>query len=199
MKELGHYSHLAWIFRYPDRQRAEHTAEWREIVGRILPGSLPAMESFIAHVVGESLEMQQEYFISTFDVQAVCFLDIGYILYGEDYNRGVFLSHMKREQEQSGNDCGSELPDHLPCMLSLLPKMQDQVLAEELVVSVMVPALKKMVSSFRPTGNLYREMLDLLAGIMEREFPGSSFEPFEFNTLRKNEAFQRLPHCMKNW
>ena len=67
---------------------------------------------------------QQEYYISTFDVQAICFLDIGYVLFGEDYKRGIFLVNIKKEQIKAGNDCGSELPDHLPNILTLLPKMQ---------------------------------------------------------------------------
>ncbi|RIH64220.1 hypothetical protein D1164_02510 [Mariniphaga sediminis] len=193
MKDLTHYTDLAAIFRYPTPKRESFIGVWRKIIWNGLTEQGPKLEMFITHVQEKTIAAQQEYYISTFDVQAVCYLDIGYVLYGEDYNRGIFLANMKKEQENAGNDCGSELPDHLPNMLTLLPKLGDQNLAEELVVSIMIPALEKMIESFQATDNVYKGMLEVLLNVMKNDYPASEFERFNFSSQEKARSFECLP------
>ena len=104
MKDLKHYTVLAEIFRYPSPERSPFVDEWQKIVKTAVPELMPKLDSFIEHIQQKTIARQQEYYIATFDVQALCYLDIGYVLYGEDFNRGVFLAHMKKEQEMAGND-----------------------------------------------------------------------------------------------
>lgn len=193
MRDLKHYTALAEIFRYPSPDRENFVGEWRKIIWNIVPEMAGKLEIFVNHIHEKSLAAQQEYFIGTFDVQALCFLDIGYVLYGEDYNRGVFLVNMKKEQEKAGNDCGHELPDHLPNMLSLLPKLEDENLAEELVCSMMVPALENMIEAFSSNENVYKGILEILLGIMGSDFPDSEFERFNFSSLEKAKTFECFP------
>jgi nitrate reductase assembly molybdenum cofactor insertion protein NarJ len=140
---LKHYTILAEVFRYPEKRRTKVVSGLMEIVNKLIPEMNTTVKSFVEHVQHKSIPAQQEYFIATFDIQALCFLDIGYVLYGEDYNRGVFLVNMKNEQEKAGVDCGSELPDHLPNILTLLPKLQDEKMAEEMICSILIPAWKR--------------------------------------------------------
>ncbi|MFA5588291.1 MAG: hypothetical protein WC987_05940, partial [Mariniphaga sp.] len=174
-------------------EREKFIDEWRKTVCEITPESEQELELFIEHIKQKTLAEQQEYYISTFDVQALCYLDVGYVLYGEDYNRGVFLANMKKEQKNAGNDCGSELPDHLPNVLTLLPKMDDTSLAEELIVSMLIPAVEKMVGSFRIEGNVYQGMLKILLRVMQNNFPDSEFEKFSFTSQKKAKSFEHLP------
>lgn len=197
MTELTHYRTLAEVFMYPSPKMERLSDEWREIIRNRLPGSGQKLEGFIAHVQGKTLAEQQEYYIATFDVQALCFLDIGYVLYGEDYNRGVFLSNIKGEQERANNDCGSELHDHLPNMLTLLPVLKDKTLAEELVVSILIPALEKMISAFQSNENVYKGMLEILLNVMKNDFPESEFERFSFHSQEKAKTFECFPQCQK--
>ena len=132
MKNLTHYKALAEVFRYPTPERGTFIEEWRKIVRHAVPEMASKLESYIGHIQQKTVARQQEYYIATFDVQALCFLDIGYVLYGEDYNRGIFLVNMKNEQKSADNDCGHELPDHLPNMLTLLPKLKDELHRTEL-------------------------------------------------------------------
>ncbi len=193
MKNLKHYTVLSEIFKYPTPARSAFVDEWRKIVQMAVPGLMPKLDSFIEHIQQKTIARQQEYYIATFDVQALCYLDVGYVLYGEDYNRGVFLANMKNEQEKAGNNYGSELPDHLPNMLTLLPKLRDENLAEELVVSMMVPALEKMIESFQSAGNVYQGTLGILLRIMENDFPDSKFEKFSFTSQEKAKSFECFP------
>jgi nitrate reductase assembly molybdenum cofactor insertion protein NarJ len=185
MKDLTHYDLLAEMFRYPTEELKAFCEKWREIIQVYDPGLILRLEPFAAHINDKPLPFQQEYYISTFDVQAMCSLDIGYVLFGEDYKRGIFLVNIKKEQLKVRNDCGSELPDHLPNILTLLPKIKDTDLAEELIFSLLIPAIHEMIVKFNNGNNLYKGLLEILVAIMETDYPDSSYERFEFGR-RKN-------------
>ena len=72
----------------------------------------------------------QELHTRTFDVQSLTTLDIGYVLFGDDYKRGALLSNLNQEHSRAENDCRGELADHLPNLLRLIPKLKDQDLLE---------------------------------------------------------------------
>ena len=78
-------------------------------------------------------------------------MDIGYVLFGDDYKRAELLSHLTREHKQVGNDCGVELADHLPNVLRLIPRLIDSELVAELVSEILVPALMLMIREFDPS------------------------------------------------
>lgn len=69
-------------------------------------------------------------------------------MFAEDYKRGEFLVQMKKEQERANNDCGEELADNLPNVLTLMSKMEDEHFLEEFAVRIMKPALEKMLQEF---------------------------------------------------
>lgn len=193
MRDLTHYTALAEIFRYPTTEMNSFIGAWKDIIAKYDPEMMLKLETFITHIQEKPISVQHEYYISTFDVQAVCFLDIGYIIYGEDYKRGVFLVNMKREQELAGNDCGVELADHLPNILTLLPKLKDTDLAEEMVYSLLIPTLKEMISKFRSNVNLYKGLLEILVAIMETDYPVSDYEKFVFNAKNKINFLENFP------
>ncbi len=84
----------------------------------------------------------------SFDVQAVTTLDIGYVLFGDDYKRGELLSNLNREHQAHDNDCGRELADHLPNVLRLMERLDDEELVGELVQEIVAPALRSMIGEF---------------------------------------------------
>lgn len=190
MKKISHYKLLAELFRYPSDDLKAYFEKWRDIIAQYDPELSMKLELFINHINEKPLSFQQEYYVSTFDVQAMCFLDIGYVLFGEDYKRGVFLVNIKKEQLKVCNDCGSELPDHLPNILTLLPKMQDEDLVEELIYSLLIPAVREMISKFRNGNNLYKGLLEILVTIMETDYPVSRFERFDPGTRRNTGQYE---------
>lgn len=189
MKDLSHYNTLAKLFNYPSVEMKRYTGEWRSIIMKYDPGLSSYLEPFIEMIDNKTLEYREEYFVSTFYVTPLCCLDIGYILFGEDYRRGEFMANLSCEHRLAGNDCGTELPDHLPVLLTLLPKMKDARLAEELAFSLMIPALNEMIYTFRTDGNVYKDLLRLLAAIMVKDFPDSKYEKF---TFRKGEQQKEM-------
>lgn len=184
MKNLDHYLILAELFRYPFAKMKDRIDLWRKIVSGYVPELLLKLEPFISYTNDKTLAVRQEYYIKTFDVQPLCTLDIGYVLFGEDYRRGEFLVNMKKEHIKAGNDCGSELPDHLTNILNLIPGLGDPELAEELIYSLMIPALHEMINRFKQGDNLYKDLFVILVTIMERDYPDSHFEQFCFRNQK---------------
>ncbi len=148
MKDLTHYHTLADLFEYPN---AEYPQKART-VKRVLDGryllAAKQLERFLVLLPETDVTAMQELFIRSFDVQAMTTLDIGYVLFGDDYKRGELLANLNREHREVKNDCGSELADHLSNILRLLSKLKDEELIEELVNVILAPALRAMMSEF---------------------------------------------------
>ena len=175
------YNHIAALFSYPkiDFQAvtAQLAAEFENYGQSTVDDFLPVASHFTSKQISEL----QEYYIRTFDVNAACYLDIGYVLFGEESKRGQFLLNMKNEQLKAENDCGTEFADHLPNVLTLIPKIQDNIFREELVVSMLLPALKHMLENFRTEKNSYKGLLKLLVQMLETDFKDSAFVPYQIN------------------
>src|SRR5512133_2688593 len=131
MKNTRHYAFLAEMFRYPTYRLKTFSEKWSEIVEQYDPDLHSELDPFLKHIREKPLTFQQEYFVATFDVQPLCVLDTGYVLFGEDYSRGQFMANLAMEHRKAGNECGIELPDNLPNVLCLLSKMKDENMTEE--------------------------------------------------------------------
>ena len=175
------YKYIAHLFNYP-------VGDYRMVVEQLHVELQEYSESLVddflpvaGHFTSNSTAELQEYYIRTFDVNAICYLDIGYVLFGEESKRGQFLLNMKSEQIKANNDCGTEFPDHLPNFLTLLPKIEDKLFREELAVTMLLPALKHMLGNFRTEENNYRNLLKILVELLETDFKDTSFEPYQIN------------------
>lgn len=187
------YLLFAPLFRYPTKDLARQVQTCLFEVQEAYPEAAEKLNPFADFVKDTTVHRIEEIFTKTFHIQAICFLDLGYVIFGEDYKRGEFLAHMKREQREAGNDCGTDLPDNLPNILTLMPKIQDKELIEELSLMILIPGLKKMLQEFNssklqrktealkkkhnalimegmPDGNVYQYALAALLGVLEMDF-----------------------------
>ena len=183
---MYNYSIFGELFRYPDSSTNLKLQELQKLIANNYPDSLDLISGFIEHQNSKSLDEKREYYIKTFDVQASCYLDIGYILFGEDYKRGEFLVNLAKEHKNAENDCGSELADHLPNLLTLLDKTEDKKFAEELAYCLMIPAIKEMLKTFVDKGNIYKSALEILLIVLEKEFADLEYEQFKIALNVKN-------------
>lgn len=147
---LSHYTLLADLFQYPDGEYPQKVNDIREFLNSNYPEAGEHMDKFVELLPARDLNKMEELYIRSFDVQSITTLDIGYVLFGDDYKRGELLANLNREHVQANNDCGSELGDHLPNLLRLISKLDDQELIIEMVEELLVPALVKMISEFEP-------------------------------------------------
>lgn len=147
---LSQYPLLAALFRYPDAAYPGRAQAAQAALERTHPEAAEALRPFTRFVADAAPVTLEELYTRSFDVQAVTTLDLGYVLFGDDYKRGAMLVHLNREHAAAGNPCHGELADHLPNVLRLLPLMTDEALRAELVARIVLPALHKMIDDFDP-------------------------------------------------
>lgn len=148
-----HYELFSSLFLYPDDK---FPAVVRNIISissnidfvKTYKSSIKELEKFYNFLPVDSVQSMQELYIRSFDVQAATTLDIGYVLFSDDYKRGEILVHLNRECNIAKVDCGSELSDHLPNVLRLISNHSDYTFLNELVKELVAPALHKMISEF---------------------------------------------------
>ena len=131
------------------------------------------IQKFKKIVESEDLESMREKYTRTFDLKAMTCLDIGYVLFGEDYKRGAFLVQIQRLQKEYGIDAGSELPDHLPNFLKLLAALPEGSEKQELVEKIFLPALSRIIAEFereQNQQNYFKYPLKALMLLSQKEF-----------------------------
>ena len=181
------YRYIADLFRYPTAElkgQVHRVAEYLEPEDALLHVKFKPFHEFVTN---NSINSLEEHYIRTFDVRAICHLDIGYIVFGDDSKRGRFLYHMKEEQISAGNDCGSDLADFLPNILTLLGKTKNPDLAEELTVSILLPALSVILQKLKSGNNIYEIPVVILISLLEQDFENSDYEAVKIGTKEKPE------------
>ncbi|MCZ6701727.1 MAG: hypothetical protein O6940_01660 [Ignavibacteria bacterium] len=145
---INHYEKLAQLFQYPNTDYKENVKEAETVLTELYPETLSTFKQFSDFVSNKSLDEITEIFTRTFDVQAITTLDVGYVLFGDDYKRGELLVNLNREHREAANKCTDELADNLSNLLSLLPKMQNHDIRDELVEIILMPGLIKIINEF---------------------------------------------------
>ncbi|MBK8501847.1 MAG: hypothetical protein IPL46_06355 [Saprospiraceae bacterium] len=147
-EQLDHYIKVADVFNYPDEHFSSRVDQLQEFLAEYCSIAAQEFGLFKAVITKIPVLEQQELFIRSFDVQSLTTLDIGYVLFGDDYKRGELLVNLNREHRASNNDCGHELADYLPNVLRLLPKMEDDSIRFEFVEKMLAPAVESMIQTF---------------------------------------------------
>lgn len=179
VQRLQKYSILAGLFDYPDQKTDDLIRLTNDLLHANNPAATTTFLQFQQTILGMDLHSREEYFINTFEVEALISMDLGYILFGEDYKRGNFLAMMQQEQISAGNDLGSELADHLPNVMRLLPLLSEQEVAEELAYSIILPAIREILKKFENTDNVYQYAFETVLKVMETDFSGLPYETYQ--------------------
>jgi len=128
-------------------------------------------------------EELEELYTRTFDINPVCSLEVGWHLYGEDYNRGSLLVYLRGLLRSHGVEEGAELPDHLASVLRLLARLpRDE--AGGLARRCVLPAVVKMNAGLAGEDNPYSAVLrgveeHLRAAFGEPEAPQERSMPYD--------------------
>jgi nitrate reductase delta subunit len=162
------YEQLAGLLEYPD-------AKW----DTKMTGDL--VNEFESSIGPLSLSELQELYTRTFDLNPACALEVGYHLFGENYKRGEFLANLRETEAPFELGQAQQLPDYLPVLLRLLPKLDDQELRSSLIAECLIPGIEKMLGSLKETDNPYRSLLAAVRSTLQTEAPAPSIEPAHFN------------------
>jgi len=179
------YKYIADLFRYPTIESVKSIQRVLDFLTEKDLVLASKFDPFVEFHTDKQMSYLEEQYIKTFDVQATCHLDIGYIIFGDDSKRGRFLYHMKEEQENAANDCGTDLADFLPNVLTLLSKTDNKVLAEELSVSILLPALIQMNQKLESEKSIFNIPLEILISLLQMDFSHSEYEAVKIGSKEK--------------
>jgi nitrate reductase assembly molybdenum cofactor insertion protein NarJ len=142
------YELLAPLFEYPEPGFPERVADIKDYLGGRYADAATELGRFADLLPADDLEAMQELFTRSFDVQAATTLDIGYVLFGDDYKRGILLANLNREHRTASIDTGTELGDYIPNLLRLMAVIEDEEVLHDLAYAILGPALLEMIGEF---------------------------------------------------
>jgi len=119
----------------------------------------------------------QELYVQTFEFNPACTLEIGWHIFGENYERGEFLVRMREQLRRHGIAESPELPDHLCHILPLLDRL-DAEEAADLVGQFVLPALAKIKDAL--DGSAYQDLVVATATRLETDYPDAPRRPVQF-------------------
>ena len=161
---------LADLLRYPDEDYLPHLADGARLLAGAHPDAALLLGELAARLEGLSVEQVQELFIQTFDLSPVCSLEMGWHLFGENYDRGTLLVKMRQELRRYQLLESSELPDHLTQALALLSRMEPER-AEEFAAACLLPALSKMLQALEGKENPLGAIVQAIARVLRSRYP----------------------------
>ncbi|MDP6051464.1 MAG: molecular chaperone TorD family protein, partial [Candidatus Latescibacteria bacterium] len=127
-----------------------------------------AMQTFYHFIIENRLEEIEESFTRLFDMNPSCCLEIGWHLYGEDYQRGMFLVNMRQSLAEEQLEETVELPDHLSHCLRLFTRLEPED-AEIFSQKYLQPAIAKIRTALEAE-NPYTCVIDLIQYILEEQY-----------------------------
>lgn len=210
MKNLKHYNLLSELFRYPSENFLEKLLECQSLVDTNYPEAALQLQIFTDYMSNCNADEREEIYTKSFDVQSICYLDLGYVIFGEDYKRGAFLLHMQSEQKRINNDCGFDLSDNICNVFTLMAKSDDEDFVNELTVEIIIPAVKKMIAEFQSArvdlklkvlkklhkaiiqeelnqGNVYKNCFEAILIVLETDFDDVVVKSGNLNKIENQE------------
>ena len=167
MADTAIYSTLAALLTYPEAGYVQRLSVGVESA----PADCRAhLELFASAVRGLPTDELQELFTRTFDLNPVCSLEMGWHLFGENYERGVLLVRVREELRRYRLPESSELPDHLTHVLRLVGQMEHER-AADFVAACVLPALDKMLQAMHDKDNPFEHVLLAAKNLLHSEFP----------------------------
>ncbi len=125
-------------------------AKWQESTG-----SLP-------------LEDRQELYARTFDMSPKCTLEIGWHLFGEQYDRGTFLVWMRGQLRELGLPESTDLTDHARHALAVLGRLEADK-ADNFATACVLPSLETVRDGLKQMESPYELLVDAICHLLEAQ------------------------------
>ena len=149
---------LAALLRYPGPEHRAVGESYLALARQLAPEVADAVAKYLEETAGLAIEGLEELYTVTFDLSPVVTLEIGWHLFGEQYERGAFLARLREELATAGVAEQGELPDHLTLVLPLLGRLPAGARRESLAAPLR-QALVKMHAAVDETPNPFRHLL----------------------------------------
>lgn len=168
------YDSLGALLDYPRAEFHDQLSVCLQRLTSIGSQAAPHAKRFADGVIEMSIIDLEELFTRTFDINPVCALEVGWQLYQENYERGMFIVRMRRLMKQFELPESKELPDHLTHVMQAAGRLNDDELAG-FASGYALPAVEKMLKGFGETDNPYKHALTAI----QSELNSRRFQPSE--------------------
>lgn len=158
---------LAALLRYPASQHRAQAASLGALAASEVPEIAALIDDYLRETAALDTAGLEELYTVSFDLSPVVTLEVGWHLFGEQYERGAFLARLRGELLAAGIDERGELPDHLTVVLPLLGRLSDAS-RRELIREKVAPALLKIRCALDDTPNPYRHLLAAVDRLLAR-------------------------------
>ena len=160
---------LAGLYEYPAHGLyAKWVAAFRKQIADNYPACAEDLIPLAARTRGKPDGFVEEMYTRTFDINAICCLEIGWHIYGEEYARGSLMVRLRQELRNQKIKESPELPDHLTHVLQLIGRL-DGELADDLAGRYLLPALNKMLEGMKGKESPYEILLVISKKIIHPE------------------------------
>ena len=167
MQNAAIYNALVALLTYPDADYPQRIEASVQVAPQECRGPL---EQFALQMRGLATDELQELFTRTFDLNPMCSLELGWHLFGENYERGLLLVRVREELRRHELKESTELPDHLTHVLRLVERMEHEA-AADFVAACVLPALEKMLQATRDKKNPFENVLLAVRSLLRSQFP----------------------------
>ena len=148
-KQLLDYSKISQLFVFPQKEDyVDNVKGVQKYLDDVLPNVGEMLQPFTDVISSVSKYELEDLYLRTFEVQSITTLDIGYVVFGDDYKRGELLVNLNKEHQTYNIDCEGELADNLSNILKLINVLEDSLLLNDLINKLVGPALTKMIQGF---------------------------------------------------
>jgi len=137
VEQRSHYRVLAALLEYPGAEYPQRVRQIRNSLDGLYPDACAELDRFLQLLPVDDLTSMQELYTRSFDVQAMTTLDVGYVLFGDDYKRGVLLANLNSEYREAD-----------PNLLRLMELLKDEEVLHDLAYAILAPALLEMIREF---------------------------------------------------
>ncbi len=184
---------LGALLRYPGEDFSDLLATGRLALAGGDPEAADRLERFAQAVEGLELPALQELYTRTFDLDPVCALEVGWHLYGENYDRGRFLVRMRELHAELGIDEAGELPDHLISVLPALARLEPDD-RNELGRRYVVPAVARMLAGLGGTDVPYEHLVRAVDRTLRATLGAPENAPEEDPGAGPERSDRAVPH-----
>jgi nitrate reductase assembly molybdenum cofactor insertion protein NarJ len=148
-KQFLDYNKISDLFVFPQKDNyVSNVNDVQHYLDEFVPDIGKMLQPFTNVISNVTKYELEDLYLRSFEVQSITTLDIGYVVFGDDYKRGELLVNLNKEHQTYGIDCGDELADNLSNVLKLINVIEDSELLSDLINKIVAPALTKMIQGF---------------------------------------------------
>lgn len=180
------YDQFAGLLEYPRPGYGELVERCRLALGEVEPEAAGQVSAFQSQTQALAAEDLEELYVRTFEHNPPCALEVGWHLFGENYDRGAFLVWMRAQLRRYDLAESVELPDHLSHVLAVLGRMEDAE-AGFFARDCVLPALERLAAGLHGKENPYQHLVAALRQVLTADHGPPSPLPVPLPVLQSDE------------